>query len=62
VLDIETEKRRISFIMPLLRKRTTIVVSHSMSLLERADAVYELRTGRLWPVSKENTNLNLVKG
>ncbi|HEX7984337.1 MAG TPA: ABC transporter ATP-binding protein [Duganella sp.] len=51
-LDIETEERLISAVMPLLRQRTTIVVSHRLSILAGADTVYELHDGRLRAVAQ----------
>ncbi|SFG37483.1 ATP-binding cassette, subfamily C [Duganella sp. CF458] len=46
-LDLETEERLVDAIMPLLRERTTIVVSHRLSILAATDATYELNGGRL---------------
>lgn len=46
-LDQETETAVHSALMKALEGRTAIVVSHRMSFVEHADAVYELTEGRL---------------
>ncbi len=47
-LDAETEAAVHSALVRALQGRTSIVVSHRMSFVERADEVYELSDGRLY--------------
>lgn len=60
-LDIQTEEKLISSIMPLLRERTTVIVSHRLSILASADIVYELCDGHMLLAPQTNINLSLEK-
>jgi ATP-binding cassette subfamily B protein len=46
-LDGETERALVRSLEPLFRSRTTLVLSHRMALVERADRVLVLDSGRL---------------
>ena len=47
-LDIETERSLINDIYKLKYKRTLIIISHRISILENCDRIYNLKNGSIF--------------
>jgi ATP-binding cassette, subfamily C, bacterial CydC len=55
-LDAVTEERLMTSLRPFLAGRTTILISHRPAVAAEADAVVELRRGRLSPVARSSVD------